>query len=202
MMLQPGLPPAKGAPLSEVLSRRPRQLTYGGGGPTKRLVCGYLACDARLARMLLTGLPPLVRVNVRGSPAGLWLETSVRYALGRGALAARRRRAACSRSSPKSSSSRCCASTWREQDASCAGWLAGVRDPVVGAALPALHERPASGGRSKSWAQGRHLALGTGPALPVARGHSPIQYLTQWRMLLASNLLCAQQRAHGPIAER
>ena len=31
--------------------------------------------------MLLAGLPPLVRVNVRGSNAGNWLEASVRYAL-------------------------------------------------------------------------------------------------------------------------
>ena len=29
--------------------------------------------------MLLTGLAPVVRVNVRGSAAGIWLESSVRY---------------------------------------------------------------------------------------------------------------------------
>ena len=81
MNSQPGLPPAKGTRLDEVLSRRPRLLAYGGGGATTRLICGYLACDARLARMLLAGLPPLVRVNVRGSNAGIWLEASVRYAL-------------------------------------------------------------------------------------------------------------------------
>ena len=28
--------------------------------------------------MLLAGLPPLVRVNVRGSNAGIWLEASLR----------------------------------------------------------------------------------------------------------------------------
>lgn len=31
--------------------------------------------------MLLTALPGVVRVNVRGSNAGIWLESSVRYAL-------------------------------------------------------------------------------------------------------------------------
>jgi hypothetical protein len=31
--------------------------------------------------MLLQGLPPLVKVNVRDSSAGTWLEASVRYAL-------------------------------------------------------------------------------------------------------------------------
>ena len=65
----------------DVLARRPRQLSYGSGGSTTRLVCGYLACDAKLADMLLAGLPGLVRVNVRGSNAGSWLEASLRYAL-------------------------------------------------------------------------------------------------------------------------
>ena len=81
MTSSPGLPPTKGTRLDAVLSRRPRQLTFGGGGTATRIVCGYLACDARLAGMLLAGLPPVVRVNVRGSNAGVWLEASVRYAL-------------------------------------------------------------------------------------------------------------------------
>lgn len=76
MCSEPGLPPARGARLDQVLARRPRQLVYGGRGPTTRLVRGYLACDARLAGMLLAGLPALVRVNVRGSSAGVWLEAS------------------------------------------------------------------------------------------------------------------------------
>jgi hypothetical protein len=36
-----------------VLARPPRRLAYGGGGARTKLVCGYLACDHRLARMLL-----------------------------------------------------------------------------------------------------------------------------------------------------
>src|SRR3982750_1056404 len=70
MTSEPGLKPASGARPDTVFARRPRVLAYGGGGATTRLVCGYLACDARLARMLLAGLPPIVRVNVRGSEAG------------------------------------------------------------------------------------------------------------------------------------
>jgi hypothetical protein len=110
MTSQPGLPPAKGKRLDEVLSRRPRVLAYGGGGARTRLVCGYLACDARLAKMLLAGLPALLKVSVRGSNAGIWLEASVRYALAKRAARARAAQAF-SRSSPRCSSSRCCAST-------------------------------------------------------------------------------------------
>ncbi|MDP1533999.1 MAG: cupin domain-containing protein, partial [Rubrivivax sp.] len=53
-----GVAPATGARLETVLARRPRTLSHGGGGRITRLVCGYLACDARLAGMLLAGLPP------------------------------------------------------------------------------------------------------------------------------------------------
>jgi hypothetical protein len=41
MTSQPGLPPATGGRLDEVLSRRPRQLSYGGGGP-RRASCAAI----------------------------------------------------------------------------------------------------------------------------------------------------------------
>ena len=111
MASEPGLARQRRARSSAVLARRPRTLAYGGGGRTTRLVCGYLACDARLARLLLAGLPSLVKVNVRGSTAGAWLEASVRYALGEARSPTARAARACSRSWRRCSSSRCCAST-------------------------------------------------------------------------------------------
>ena len=82
MCSQPGVAPASGArPLCDVLARRQRQVSYGGGSSTTHLVCSYLACDARLAGILLAGSPGLVRVNVRGSNADSWLKALVFYAL-------------------------------------------------------------------------------------------------------------------------
>ena len=37
-----GLPPAKGTRLETVLTRRPRQIAFGGGGARTKLICGYL----------------------------------------------------------------------------------------------------------------------------------------------------------------
>jgi AraC-like DNA-binding protein len=200
MASKPGLPPAKGAPLADVLSRRPRQLAYGGGGATTRLVCGYLACDARLARMLLAGLPPVVKVNVRGSNAGAWLEASVRYAL----TEAR---------SPRPGGEGVLAKLaevlfievlrlyMNERGEGRTGWLAGVRDRIVGAALHALHKSP-----SRAWTlEELARAAGTSRSVLAERfqhlvGSSPIQYLTQWRMLLASNLLCRSNASLASIA--
>lgn len=197
MTSQPGLLPAKGARLDAVLSRRPRQLIYGGGGPTTRLVCGYLACDARLARMLLTGLTALVRVNLRGSNAGNWLEASVRYALGEAR-------------SPRPGGAGVLAKLaevlfievlrlyMNEQSDGRTGWLAGVCDRIVGAALNALHTRPAHAWTLEELAH----AANTSRSVLAERfqslvGSSPMQYLTQWRMLIAANLLC---RSNAPLA--
>jgi AraC-like DNA-binding protein len=197
MTTQPGLVPAKGRRLVEVLSRRPRQLSYGGGGAPTRLVCGYLACDARLARMLLAGLPPVVRVNVRGSNAGIWLEASVRYALAEAR-------------SPRPGGAGVLAKLAEvlfievlrlyiaDAKDDRTGWLAGLGDRIVGTALNALHTRPAHAWTLEELAR----ASGTSRSVLAERfqqlvGSSPMQYLTQWRMLLAANLL---SRSNAPLA--
>ncbi|MDE2350212.1 MAG: AraC family transcriptional regulator [Gammaproteobacteria bacterium] len=197
MCSRPGLPPAKGARLEEVLARRPRQLVYGGGGATTRLVCGYLACDTRLAKLLLAGLPSMVRVNVRGSNAGLWLESSVRYALAEAR-------------SPRPGGAGVLAKLSEvlfievlrmhmgAQTSGATGWLAGLGDRVVGAALNAMHARPSYGWTLDELAR----AANTSRSVLAERfqqlvGSAPMQYLTQWRMLLAANLLC---RSNAPLA--
>ncbi|HET9976852.1 MAG TPA: AraC family transcriptional regulator [Burkholderiaceae bacterium] len=193
----PGLVPASGARLNEVLARRPRLLAYGGGGATTRLVCGYLACDARLARLLLAGLPPVVKVSVRGSNAGVWLEASLRYALAEAR-------------SPRPGGAGVLAKLaevlfievlrlyMNEQAEGRIGWLAGVNDRIVGAALRAMHGRPAQAWTLEDLAR----AAGTSRSVLAERfahlvGSAPMQYLAQWRMLLASNLLA---RSNAPLA--
>jgi AraC-like DNA-binding protein len=201
MCSQPGLQPARGARLEEVLSRRPRKLVYGGGGRTTRLVCGYLACDARLARMLLSGLPALLKVSVRGSNAGIWLEASVQYALAEAR-------------SPRPGGAGVLAKLaevlfievlrlyMNEEGAGQSGWLAAVRDRVVGAALTQLHAHPGQAWTLEKLAR----AAGTSRSVLAERfqrfvGSAPMEYLTQWRMVLAANLLCRSSAPLTRIAE-
>jgi AraC-like DNA-binding protein len=194
---EPGLVPAKGPPLEKLLARRPREMVYGGGGKTTRLVCGYLACDARLARLLLAGLPPLVRVNVRGSNAGTWLEASLRYALAEAR-------------SPRPGGAGVLAKLAEvlfievlrlymvEQSAGRTGWLAGVGDRIVGAALNAMHKRPAHAWTLEELAREANTSRSVlAERFQHLVGTSPMQYLTQWRMMLAANLLA---RSNAPLA--
>jgi AraC-like DNA-binding protein len=201
MTSEPGLKPATGARLDTVFARRPRVLAYGGGGATTRLICGYLACDTRLARMLLTGLPKLVRVNVRGSNAGTWLEASVRYALAEAR-------------SPRPGGSGVLAKLsevlfievlrlyMNEHGDGRTGWLAGVGDRIVGAALNALHSRPAHAWTLEELASEAATSRSVlAERFQLLVGSSPMHYLTQWRMLLAANLLSGSNASLARIAE-
>jgi len=160
-----------------------------------------MACDARLARMLLAGLPPVLVVNVRNSPSGAWLESSLRYALAEAR-------------SPRPGGAGVLAKLaevlfievlrlYMAEDAEGrTGWLAGVRDRVVGAALAALHKDPA-----RPWTLDE-LARTAGASRTVLAerfqqlvGASPMQHLAQWRMLLAANMLRAGAAPLTQIAE-
>lgn len=201
MASAPGVPAATGAKLDVVLSRRPRLLAYGGGGAVTRLVCGYLACDARLARMLLAGLPQVVKVSVRGSNAGAWLESSLRYALSEA-------------KSPRPGGMGVLSKLsevlfievlriyMNDQTQGSTGWLAGVGDRIVGVALAALHKSPAHAWTLEELASEASTSRSVlAERFQLIVGIAPMQYLTQWRMLLAANLLSGSNAALIQIAE-
>jgi AraC-like DNA-binding protein len=78
------------------------------------------------------------------------------------------------------------------------GWLAGLRDPIVGQALALLHGEP-----QEPWTVER-LAREVGVSRSVFAerfagmvGQPPMQYLALWRMQLAARLL----RDGGHIAD-
>jgi AraC-like DNA-binding protein len=202
MASEPGLQSAQGTRLVDVLTHPRRQLSDGTGGSSTRVICGYLVCDERLARMLLAGLPQVVRVNLRRSNEGSWIEASIRYAL------------AVTRS-PRAGGEGLLVRLAEllfievlhlymdEQGDGRTGWLMGVKDPYVGAALHSLHRKP-----SHPWTL-EELARTAGTSRSVLAqrfqglmGSSPMQYLTQWRMLLAANLLRSGNLPLTLIAEK
>ena len=70
------------------------------------------------------------------------------------------------------------------------GWLAGLRDHVVGQALAALHGEPATAWTVESLAR----SVGVSRSVLADRfatmvGQPPMQYLAMWRMQLASRRL-------------
>ncbi|MEX0955673.1 MAG: AraC family transcriptional regulator [Rhizobiaceae bacterium] len=81
------------------------------------------------------------------------------------------------------------------------GWLAGARDPVVGAVLAVLHENPRHG-----WTLAE-LAREAGASRSVlARrfsqliGETPVSYLRRWRLCLAAGRLATSRETILHIA--
>ena len=76
------------------------------------------------------------------------------------------------------------------------GWLAGARDPVVGAALALLHRKP-----QHHWTMDE-LAAEAGASRSVLAerfgrflGEPPLTYLARWRLQLAARMLQTTQEA-------
>ncbi|MGW0792719.1 AraC family transcriptional regulator [Streptomyces sp. NPDC002911] len=78
------------------------------------------------------------------------------------------------------------------------GWLAGLADPVVAAALTAIHGRPEQAWTVAELAQAASVSRSTLAArFKDTVGRGPLDYLTRWRVELASRHL---RRDDGTVA--
>jgi AraC-like DNA-binding protein len=70
------------------------------------------------------------------------------------------------------------------------GWLAGLRDPVVGRALTLLHDRPRDAWTLETLAGDAGLSRSAlAERFAYLVGEPPMQYRTRWRMQVAARLL-------------
>lgn len=182
-------PGTRGSP--EVLTETPARYpeTVHLGDPARHsvsFVCGFLGCDLRPFNPLLGALPR--RMHVRGvSNPGL-------------SSFARRLAEESGRGKPGAD---CVLVRMAELmfievlrryldelPAEQTGWLAGLRDDVVGRALTLLHARP-----GHDWTLARLAREAASSRSNLARrfaqfvGQPPMQYLAQWRMQVAASLL-------------
>jgi len=186
--------------LSKVRSRDLSLMQAGGGGDSARYVCGYMACDPFLSRPILSGLPPVFKVNVRADRSGQWLESSILHLVdeaGSGRVGSQAMLNKLSEALFVDTLRRYVASLPEKQT----GWLAGARDPIVGKSLGLLHNRVAHSwtiaaladevGISRSALVGRFTRYLSEP---------PMTYLTRWRLQLAVQSLERTSRSVAEIA--
>jgi AraC-like DNA-binding protein len=177
-------------------------LRYGGDGDETFVVCGYLHGDAVLFDPVLRALPALFVVRPPEGPAATWIRASVDYALA--AAEAGPVAAAADNRLPELLFSEVLR-LYLEQgrDAQLTGWLAALRDPIVGPALALLHADPAHDWSIAELAR----AVPTSRTVLLERfgdllGQPPIRYLTTWRLSLASGLLLTTSLSVGEIAAK
>ena len=180
---------ARAVALFEVTSSTPHRGVVRLGGDGSRsatLVCGYLGCDRRPFNPLLASLPRVM--HMRGM-ANAWVGGLTRQ------VTEERQHA---RPGAESVITRLAELMFievlrrhlEELLPGQTGWLAGLRDDVVGRALTSLHARPGhrwtldelarEAGASRSNLAKRFTDL---------VGQAPMQYLAQWRMQVAATLL-------------
>jgi AraC-like DNA-binding protein len=178
----------------------PFVVTEGGGGvPPARFLCGFLSCDLAPFHPVLAHLPPVI-VQRRPEAAGDTLNLLIEIAVAEfGAEAGARPGGAGIR---LDLSRLILIETLRrhlvEGGAAGPGWLGALADPVVGAAIRAIHANPAADWSLALLAR-QAAASRTVLAERFTRrvGLAPMQYLTAWRVQLAGRRL-----AEGlPVAE-
>lgn len=171
----------------------PLPLVYelGGSGPDRaRIVCCFLGCDERPFNPLLASLPRVIHLSAAAQEAATsWLATLFSIAV---------RESGSARAGSENILSRLSELMFVEAlrrylealPPTQTGWLAGLRDPVVGQALAALHAGP-----TEEWTVERLArVVGVSRSIIAERftemvGQPPMQYLALWRMQLASRLL-------------
>ena len=188
----PGL---RGAPDRAVYVRKsaplPLLFELGGDGPEEaRVICGFLGLDERPFNPLLAALPRMMHVPATIADwAGGWIGTLLINAVKESS-----ERRPGSENVLSRLSELMFVETVRRfletMPAGQTGWLAGLRDPLVGKALAALH-----GDAAAAWTvDGLARHVGASRSVLAERftalvGQPPIQYLALWRMQLASRQL-------------
>ena len=177
----------------------PLRIRHGGGGEKTHVVCGVLGTDAR-QHPLLDTLPSTLVLDLNGNPACEWIATSFRYAAGELTAV----RAGSSIALSKLSELLFVEAVRRYLDTlppDRRGWLAGLRDPVIGRALALLHSQLA-----RPWTA-EELAREVGASRSAfaerfseLMGVPPMKYLTGWRMQVATERLRETQRSMAQIA--
>lgn len=156
-------------------------------GPQTRFVCGFLGCDSRPFNPLLDALPRTVHAPV-SALSRRWV-TSLLDAVVQPGGEAEGREAILAKLAELMFVEALRSHLFHLSDAE-RGWLAGVRDPVVGAALRVMHGHPSAPWTLESLAREVGLSRSAFAERFTAFVHMPpMQYLARWRLQVAARML-------------
>jgi AraC-like DNA-binding protein len=179
-------------------ARFPETVTLGANtARDTKFVCGFLGCDARPFNPLIAALPKCLHVP---RAAEGWLAEFPRQVVAESRLGRVGADTMLTRMAELMFIEvvRRYLETMPPQQT---GWLAGLRDEVVGPAIASIHSRPA-----EDWTLVT-LAREAGSSRTVLAdrfssivGIPPMQYLTQWRIQLAANALTSSRAKVSAVA--
>jgi AraC-like DNA-binding protein len=185
----------------------PPRLSYGGGGPSSRFVCGYLNYDQRFAP-LVDALPTLLAVRARDEYATIdavdaagsramavpvgsstWLGTTLKFTINE-ARAARPGNAAMLGRLTELMFVEIIREYMHRLPTGRGGWLAGLNDAAVGKALRLMHTNPVRDWTVDDLAREAAVSRSVlAQRFTQLVGETPMRYLANWRMQLAKQLM-------------
>ncbi|CAN7436954.1 AraC family transcriptional regulator [Phenylobacterium sp. LjRoot225] len=173
--------------------------TFGGGGARTRMVCGFMGGNEQLYP-LLSSLPSAIVVDVANLPGGDWIAGTLTYAArtlangdpGTATVVAK-------------VSELLFVETLRRHLAAmpedAVGWLAALRDPVIGRSLSLLHARVDQAWTTEALAGAVNMSRSAfAERFTAVVGEPPMTYLAGWRMQLACQMLRDSIRSVSEIA--
>ncbi|TCV71013.1 AraC family transcriptional regulator [Neorhizobium sp. R1-B] len=175
-------------------------IRHGGDGQGVRLLCGYLQCDALGFAPLKRALPKLIHVRTRGANDGDWLRATIRQMVDE---------VDSPRAGGISMLPRLTEIIFIEilrhrimmAEPRATGWLAALADPALCRCLSLIHDDP-----KRDWSlEDLSAASGMSRSVLAERfqtvlGTSPIRYVRDWRLYLASVKLSTTGQAIAVIA--
>ena len=171
-------------------------LREGKTGDATRIVCGFLACEGRMADSILQSLPRMLRVDLRGSGTAAWVQSSIQFSMAQSAA----QRPGSAMVLARLSEVLFAEAVRQYMDSvpeAQAGWLGALRDRHVGRALALLHERPTTAWTLERLSREVGLSRSAlGDRFASLVGKAPMQYLTSWRLAMAETRL---RRGEGSI---
>lgn len=171
------------APLGDIA-----RIEHGGNGETTQVLCGFLGTDDTFGP-LLSSLPSVLKVDLRATASGAWIESSFRFAVSQiaaGRVGSTTVIAKLSELLFVEAVTHYIAGLPEDRQ----GWLAGLRDPNIGRALTLLHGSPAKAWSAEALAADVGMSRsGFAERFTSLVGQPPMQYLTFWRMHLAAQKL-------------
>jgi len=186
--------------LARIFSQGLKLERSGDGGDVTKFVCGYMACEPRLSKVFLSGLPPVFKVSIRNNGSGRWLENSIRFSVDQADASQAGGEAVLAKLSEV-----LFVETLRLYIAHLppeqTGWLAGARDSDVGKTLALMHRHPARPWTIATLAQ----EAGISRSVLAERfrhylNEPPMAYLTRWRLQLGAQLLASTSYSVAQIA--
>ena len=164
------------------------------------LLCGVFLLHDTLLNPLFAALPPLLRTSVSqpgefhnlSGVARLMAQEIDRKSLGGGYIVERLLEALCAEAIRAH-----IATTPRHE----ASWISGIKDPIVGRAVAAIHAQPGADWSVTRLAQGVAMSPSRFAARFAATlGNSPMVYVAQWRMHVACRMLVGTRQGVDLIA--